>query len=520
MTQAPDRYGAQRVRRSLLHFVLGKSAGALIGLAWLFTLVRVMPEADYGAYFTFYAYIEVMLLLSAWGSVQLMERFVPELHEQHRDGEVARLASALLRWRGLLLIGTVALLQWAQRPVLGLLGLQDYAQVFWLINGLLLAEGLCRMVDSFHEGLLMQRKSQFSVLFRNGIKTVTLLYMTVGDQTLSLQHWLQLELGLMALALLWSGGLFLATRRNLLREAPVAGQALDWRRYWRYGLYIFGCQLVWLLTSFDTLKIAVTRGFGLDAAALLGFCLALVLVVQRYLPTYLLAGMARPLFIVARQRADMADRLRQLSALFFKLNLAPLLPLLLLSCLYEDRLLQLSSGGKFDAGGGVLSLLLALLIVQALKNCQALVITALEDGQGALLGSVVAVAVFGGSALLLLPMGVQGLLLALLLAELASLAVQHGRIARQGVRLGLPLIPLLKLAVANGLALGLTMMLARASGLSAALELGLALLACGVGTLAVLARSYFDAGERARLAALLPAGLGGFLGRLTAGGGR
>lgn len=513
MNEPLPRYGAQRVRRSLLHFALGKSLGALIGLAWLFTLVRVMPEADYGAYFTFYAYLELMVLLSAWGSVQLLERFVPELHEQHRDADVARLAAALLRLRGLLLIASVVLAQLLQAPLLGLLGVPDHADAFLLINGVLLAEGLCRTVDSFHDSLLMQRKSQFSVLFRNGIKMLALLLLSWGGHAVGLQDWLLVELALMGLALLWSGWLYRGTRRTLLGVAPATAEALDWRRYWRYGLYIFGCQLVWLLTSMDALKILVNRGFGLEAAALFGFCLALVLVVQRYLPTYLLVGMVRPLFIVARQRADMAGRLRQLSALFFKLNLAPLLPLLLLSLAYEDRLLALASGGKFDAGEGVLSLLLALLIVQALKNCQALVMAALEDGQGALISSAVAALVFVAAALALRELGVQGLLLALLLAELAALAAQRWRIVRQGVRISAPLAPWLLLALANALALALVKALARLAGLSATSELALAVLGCALATLALLARGYFDAEERVRLLALLPAGLARKLGR-------
>lgn len=518
MSGTPEpRYGAQRVRRSLLHFVMGKALGAVLGLSWLFALVRALPETDYGAYFTCYAYLELMILVSAWGSVQLLERFVPELHEQRRDGAVVALAAAVLRLRALLLAGTVALALALQAPLLRLLALPGHAEAFWLINGVLLAEGLCRTIDSFHDGLLRQRQSQLSVLFRNGLKVLALLVLLAQGVALDLVHWLRIELALMGLALAWSAGLYLASRRALLRKAQAAATPLEWARYWRYGLYIFGCQWIWMLTSMDALKILVNQRFGLETAALFGFCLALVLVVQRYLPTYLLVGLVRPLFIVARQREDQAQRLRELAALFFKLNLAPLLPLLMLSLLHEDALLALASGGRFEGGEQVLSLLLGLLIVQALKNCQALVLAALEDGRGALLASAVSAAVFGLAALLLLPrLGLQGLLLALLLAEGVSLAVQRRRVAGQGVQLQLPWGAVAGLLLANGLALALVQALVRLQGLGQGATLALAALACALATLGLIGLSagrFFDAAERQRLLGLLPAGLARRLGQ-------
>lgn len=502
---ASTRYGASSVRRSLQHFLLGKGLGALLGLIWLFSLVRVLPGRDYGAYLSLYAYLELMLLISGWGLVQVLERFVPELHARHEDHAVTGLCWRLLLLRAGLLLACIGLAWQGRLPLLGVLGLQGFDEAFALANGLLFLEAMMRSVDSVHEALLLQGRAQQSVLLRNAARSLPLLACALLQVSLDLHQWLRLEMALLTACLLGTAILFVRSMGALRSDAAPADPApTPWRRLARYALPLFAAQLLWLLSSTDALKLVVNRQFGLQAAALFGFCLALSQVVQRYLPSNLLAGLVRPLFVVAAQRPDAPQRLQSLARLVIKLNLLPLLPFLGFALIHEDALLAWASGARFALGEQLMPLLILLVLLQALKSCLLLLSTAREDSMAALWSS------FGASsAFVVLLWALQGSTLrwtiaALLGAELLSLALLQWRTALQGLLPRWPAGALLRLLLCCLLVQGVAAVLAGLHPLSAGREIALGAVAGLLAAALALKLGFFEQQETGWLLELMP----------------
>lgn len=503
MDSLQERYGAGQFRRSLMHFFVSKGIGALIGLAWLFLLVRALASSDYGAYFTLYAYIELMIVASACGLMQILERFVPELHDRHADRQVVSLSARLLIGRATLLLVFAALGQLFWSSLGPLIGVTLSAESWLFVHGILLVEGTCRTIDAYHDALLNQRRAQMSVLIRNGIKVLVLAVLMLDHEHVSLELWLRLEFAALCIALLASL-LFVTKTQRQLSRAQTLSQRLDWRRYASYGLYMQAYSLLWLLTSMDMVRLLVGRLYGLETAALFGFSLALALMIQRYLPTYLLIGMVRPLFIVAAQRSDRSVRLAGLLRLFIKLNALLLLPLLLISVWHEDELLSFLSGGKFHDGSGLLALLVGLLVLQALKSCQSLALVALEDGKGELLAAAAAAVVLLLGVLVGHHWGVQALVLAIYAAEVTVLGIQYARIRWRGMRFVLPWSAVSWLLLANSAVLLAMPLLMRDWGPSSSSRIFLDIAACAIASVFVLARYGLDAFDKDALRSVVP----------------
>lgn len=498
-------YGPQRLRRSLSHFLIGKGVGALIGLIWLFSLVRVLPTRQYGAYFAFYAYVEVMILLTGWGIVQMQERFIPENYARHDKHTVYQLAYHVLAARvGLLLCGAGLVLV-MRSWILGALGLDGFQRAFLIANGVLIVEGLCRTIDSYHDALLLQWKSQLSILTRNFGRVGVLLWLLSLHWQISVRTWLELELSVLTISLLLSGALFLNSQNLLRAEQPVRQYGLQWRRYFRFSMATFSGQLLFLMSNVDVVKLIINKRYGLAESAIFGFCLSLALIVQRYLPTYLLVGMVRPLFVVTQYEANSYAKLRELSGFFIKLNLLSLVPLSIFCAFYENSVIAVLSGSRFITDNHVLLLLLLIMIAQALRNCVLLVTVAQEDAKSLLVSTGVSAALFVPSAFLLSRMSVLFLLMALLLSEVGGLIYQWARCTKFRVRIDIIPRSLPGLIATNIVAIGATRLLLEIFGVSLRISLFLGLMACGGACVLLLRNGYFSDVEKRRISRMIPA---------------
>lgn len=499
------RYGVGQLRGALGAFARGRLLGAVAGLAVLLLLVRVLERRDYGAYFTCYAYLELMLLLAGWGLLPLLERLAPELHATHQDHELARLAPRLLGLRAALLALMLVPAWFAREPLLGWLALPLAPASWALVQGLVWIESLCRGIDSLHESLLLQRRAQRSILLRHGLKALLLVGLVAQDRMLPLLEWLQLELLLWSLGLAFSLWGLRRTWREL-RQAPVQAPVppTERGRMWRFALYSHAGGLVALLASADLLRISVNRVAGLEEAARFGFCLALALVVQRYLPAHLLGGLLRPLFVVARQREDALPRLRDLLGLCLKLNLLPLLPLGLLAVVRQDAFVALVSGGRFGAAQGLLAGLVLLLLLQAARALLQLGAHALEDARGAWIAATLAALVFVPLVLGPWLASAATLLVGLMAAELAAVVALDRRLAAQQLRTPWPWRASLHLLGVNLLVLVPAEGLAQLLDWPAPVAIGVDALACALACGMLVRQGFFEPAERARLRALWP----------------
>ncbi|MFX8215143.1 hypothetical protein ABTL18_20110, partial [Acinetobacter baumannii] len=85
--------------------------------------------------------------------------------------------------------------------------------------------------------------------------------------------------------------------------------------------------------------------------ALYGFCATLALMLQRYLPNFLLIGMIRPMFVAALHGPQAERDLNRLFGVLTQLNLFIMAPAVVAAWWFGDRIVLALSGGQLAHGG-------------------------------------------------------------------------------------------------------------------------------------------------------------------------
>lgn len=454
---AASPYSGHALRRAFLHFATGKGFGAVIGIAWLLLLVRELPLADYGAYVTFTAYLNIFVVVGSFGLISMAERYVPEHRSLSAGPVLARFLTRLVALRLGLLAITCLVVAVFSAPLLGLISVEDMTVAFLVFQVVVFGEGLCRYIEVIFDSLLQQKYSQISTLFRYGLRLLALIsYQFFFEKQLDLLTWIAIEavtvsLGA-ALALVLMGKIVRKARHEDAKDLVEC--KLDYPRYIRYSAPIYLGRIVALLSGIEMAKLITTKTLGLEASAVFGFCASLAMTVQRYLPTYLLMGMVRPLFITAFHSDNPQKRLDFLFSMIVKLNMFVILPALALTTVLGDGIVHIFSSEKIGGGGLMLTLMLGFVVSQALRIAHGMVLISLEDGNGALIIAIAAATVFVLSTFFASAYGPVALILGLIGADFVAMAIAGHRIRMKSYGLNYPYRGVAKLFLATFAATG------------------------------------------------------------------
>lgn len=421
-----------------------------MGFIYLIILVRGLSKTELGGYFAFYAYVEIALIISGLAVVQILERYIPNLYADHNDIFIGKLANKLLSLRVFLLLVFIGITLLWHEPILHMLDLHKFKEAFFFINGIMFLEGICRYIDSFHDSILNQQKSQFSILFRTSAKLLLLILITTVEGEITLSRWLQVEFVAMLAAVIFSIQIYIRTLLRIGKNLTTPEKSPKFSQYFKYGFVTFSAQVISILISFDMLQLVVLKLYGLDVAALFSFCLSLAFMVQRYLPSNLFASVIRPIFVAAgRKINERNDSLSQYAFLILKLNLFFLLPIILMTLFYGNEILAIISGEKFLEENNVLIFLLILIGLRSFKSIQILVLSSLDGLWGIFLGPIVALLIFVVLGVFVWKLGVDILLLSLIFSEILTVAINFIFIKYKRVSQYFDYMPFLKLVGLN-----------------------------------------------------------------------
>jgi O-antigen/teichoic acid export membrane protein len=403
MMQTNHPYSAYQVRKSLIHFIFGKGATAIIGIALLLFVVRALPVNDYGIYIALLAVLEITQLASNLGLFAAAYRYVPELRSQNKGAALHSLLLRLSALRLLTLIAAVAIMGLLSTPIVALLNIKTYEQVFVLYGMVIVSEGFARYLDILFDSLLLQKYSQIASLIRNGLRLIGLVILmacVVGD--ISLINWVKVELSASCIGAITSALILFTYSFNLKKKSPgLKGESVKPNKYLVFAGPSYLAQLIGLAYGPETTKLILTKISGVLQVGAFGFAASFSAMLQRYLPVFLLLGLVRPLFVSTHNLADRNMRLNQLANIVLKLNLFVLFPLIAFMLASGDQLASLLSGGKFPDAGSFLVILMVLLVFQTWHAVLGLVTLALEDGTSGLYGTVLGLlGLFAGVAFL------------------------------------------------------------------------------------------------------------------------
>jgi len=451
--QKPTHYGVDNVRRSLKHFALGKGVGGIIGVCWLLLLVRTLSTIDYGIYVGFVAYLELFSLLSNLGLAPISDRFVPEYRARNDEPRLRALIFKLVSLRVLVVCLIAALMATLAQSLAPLLGFGIAPQAFAIFHIVVVAESIARFVETIFESLLLQGRSQVSLFLRTGSRLVLVLItlkLHPGD-TLELVHLVVLEAFAYSGGLVITLGLLWRTQSRLRTALNTSVPLLPLLPLLAFAAPIYGAQIVGSLIGVDFIKLLVLRTTGPAAAAIFGFCASVVSMLQRYLPSYLLVGMVRPLIISAASDPAGGPRINRIVSGILKLNAMIIGCAISIFLSIGDQLITLLSGGKFSSGEGYLGILLLFTLSQTLRAIYGHMALAHGQGRAMLFGQLTGVFVLALGALGSLAIGLYGYCVALVVIELVAFKWIQLTLIALGQAPVIPLRSLGKIAVLTAL---------------------------------------------------------------------
>jgi O-antigen/teichoic acid export membrane protein len=448
-------YSVSRIRVGLLYFAVGKAGSGLAGFALLLLLFRYLPPGDYAVMVAMMAAFEILSLVLNLGVVPATWRYVPEMRSTGSASDVARIVGLSVIFRALPLL--LAALAIAAFP--GLMSplfdqsLQDPQAMAFLFAGMLLLEGLCRHFDLILELLLLQRVSQFAIFLRTCARLIGLIFLTHGlTAEINVGLWVALELLVGAIGFLIGLYLIFSLVLKPARGVDRTVGHVAVPRAMRYAGPAYMAQVLGTAQGFDACKLLVAQIATPLVAAGFGFAVSLVSTLQRYLPSYLLVGFVRPLFVHANSSREGGGNTQTMASILVKLNLILLLPALAVAVVSGSPAIVCLSGGRALIDSAVLPMAITVLALQMLHMVIGLLALSVEESVSGLMGTAVGASIFGLVVLFSAGAGVAWLLVIMVACELVWCFFVLRAVHRKGSGLGLQVVDSAKLVGAFALA--------------------------------------------------------------------
>jgi O-antigen/teichoic acid export membrane protein len=501
-------YDLSRIKSSLLHFGIGKLASGLTGLVLLLVLVRALPAQDYAFMVALLATFEITTLALNFGVLPATWRYLPEARSKGSARNVMLVAAGSIAARAVpLLIAALVLTVFPQGAGHWLgFGIDDAAQVIRVFAVVLFAEAMTRHIDLVFELLLMQRLSQALIWLRATARVIGMLVLTHGlNETTTILHWVTLEAmvsltGLAAGVALCIKSIVLPARTSALTIPLPSPQ-----RIWAFAGPAYLSQVLGAVQGLDACKLMAAQFASASVVTAFGFVTSLAATLQRYLPSYLLLGFVRPLFVHTNLSEGGNGTSQSLASMLLKLNLLVLLPAFGCALVIGNELVGRLSGGRVIDSGALLAMTCVVLCAQVLHMILGLLALSVEESLSGLKGTTIGALVFGAAAWNGEHIGVFGLLMAVVLCEAAWCSAVLYAIRRKGSDLPVNWGDYGKLALAGAIATGLGLAVARLIGGGADQRISLVLVVGAAGFLgAVVALRPLNDGERHVMRKLVP----------------
>ena len=356
-----DSYSGRRFRGALLGFAVGRVLQALATLGLILVSVRVLGRTDYGAYMVLWGIIDLADLLTVAGLQSVVYQYLPRLVNSGTRRQRLRFVTAIVSVRAASGAASALMLGWAWKTISAWFSLPiELAISIPVLLTILLTVQLGRLMADILEAMLEQRDAQALRALHPLVRLVGMIALAIAGAA-SLATLLKLDLFVSVL----TAGIGVRWLWRRLRALPAGpGVTIPAREIVGFGWRMAGAQLLVASGNQAAVRLLVGRVLGVEAAGAYAFLAQVVFVVQRYLPSILLANMIRPM-LVSRVARGQFDEVGVGLGLLLKVNLCIVLGLTVATVIGGDAVLTLASAGVAAGQGFALSLLMLAILANA-----------------------------------------------------------------------------------------------------------------------------------------------------------
>lgn len=364
-----ERYGKERVRRGLLHFVLGKAVSAVAGLLAMLLVVRGLTVAEFAGYSVLIAFVEVFTAIAGLGLTHVVLRYVPELYATHRSVSLRRLIFITFTIRTVVLLVITFFVYSFSFYAARLVNLEDLLTAFELFLLVVVFRSSAHFLSQILESTLHQGISQLAFSLSAGARCLGMLWLAWSG-LINLVNVIALEAVCDAFSCCVLGVGTVSVLRPIEVKAPSAYDTSWWGEQrlsvGRFAVIAYLQHLAVLPFGGNTNRLVGGAMFGEKVMAGFGFSQSLYEYFKRYLPTQLLIGMIRPIVVA---RFSISNNFRAAALLCDRalhVNLMLVFGAVAVLSVAGSEILLLLSGGKY--GQESMMLLIAMLFLLCFES--------------------------------------------------------------------------------------------------------------------------------------------------------
>ncbi|MCF8069448.1 MAG: hypothetical protein K9L30_12765 [Desulfobacterales bacterium] len=427
-------YSLSTIKTNLLHFLTGKVFSALSTITVLLLLARILSKDIYAIYVLFQAMVSFVGMLASFGITQSSFRYIPELRSKNNNKAMYRFlfSGVLSRF---LIFGFVMLLVFLIREKLA--GYYNFESWVWLLPWYLLA-GWFRLTGYFlakvMESLMWQKSSQYTLAIAGLTRLFMVCWYYFVTADIDFQKVVMIEVFVEGFTLMI---LVLTTLINWRSDDHKDIGDQEWwvknrRRVNRYGFMGYLKALTGTLYGNAPNRMVAARFLPLSSMGEYGFAGSISMFLRRFLPTRLLHGMIRPLFIDRFSQNQNFHELNKMANFTFRVNLVILVFSILGLVLAGKPVFDWITLGKYGSTAYLIAAIIGVLILESLLSQHELICLTLEKNGIIIWGNLLRSISLGLSLFFISKLGAWAIVLANAVGNFLAIIVVWYGLKRSG----------------------------------------------------------------------------------------
>ncbi|MEQ1601767.1 MAG: hypothetical protein HOP04_14320 [Methylophilaceae bacterium] len=364
------RYGGERFKQGLWHFVLGKAVSVVSGFLAMVLVVRLLPVHEFADYSVLVSLVEIFTAVSALGLSHALLRFVPELYVQHYKIALRKFVFSAFVLRTLILILAAGAIHAWSVSLAPIIGLGDFIEAFKLFLLVVIFRTTSHFTSQILESTLHQGYSQLAFSLSSIMRLIGMLYLMQSGQVGLLDVvWVEVISDAICMLAMLAGVVHVVWRTAEEARSPLDDEVW-FKRHLRqivnFALSGYAQHIVGLPFGGDANRLVGGYLFTSPVMASFGFAQSLYEYIKRYLPAQLLVGLIRPVVLARYSEERSFTAVAITCARVILINIAIIGAIFTALAVGGQETLAWISGGKY--GSEALWILVALLVVLTLET--------------------------------------------------------------------------------------------------------------------------------------------------------
>lgn len=372
-------YSADRVRKSFVHFLLGRGVTSIASLLVAFVVVRHLSVPDYAAYTAISGLLVVFMMISGGGLERVVPRYIPELYQHGSVHSLKAFCWKLVVLRLLFLAPVLILAAVFYQYLAAWFELPEERAVFIALAAYITSYALTMHMTRTLQALLLQRQATTGMAIEWISKLIALVATLALINELSLVEVLAIQAATGLLSLLY---MLVVLATFLARQVDHDRMAeLDLSQVFRMGLHNYLHGITGLHAGQAVSKIVCAYFMPASVTAAFGFAHAITGALKRYLPANLLLGLIEPVVMARYSEERDFSKTVHLVTIVLKVNLFLLVPLTIWFYFAGEPIVLLLTGGKYPDSVAMICALMVFLMMESHRLVLQMIANAVETSE-------------------------------------------------------------------------------------------------------------------------------------------